>query len=303
MSIPVASLGESLVAQGAGKGAHPFVRAHVVHHVAQLGELLAALKALQHLVLPPGLLIQTLNFSESFSFPDRSHVALFTDFLFLSFALSSFWLRWLIFEFWSKVDTLFCRCRLVSIGSLKGLLFQVVVFGRGVFLGGGRDDGWVRLIDLSVLQFCLVWHAHIVSIRTRRRFHHLQMLLRHCLLLNLRSCFECHGAADRLSQKRHQRIQLVFRGRAIAIRTPAVLCCRDCDWELLGIHNRWRVHILVFGYGITEIHYWQVLTGPSVLIAIETCKSGCWSENFLSLSLEPIFERLTNLRTQWDWCS
>ena len=90
MSIPVASLGESLVAQGAGKGAHPFVRAHVVHHVAQLGELLAALKALQHLVLPPGLLIQTLNFSESFSFPDRSHVALFTDFLFLSVALCSF---------------------------------------------------------------------------------------------------------------------------------------------------------------------------------------------------------------------
>lgn len=90
MSIPVSSLGESLVAEVAGKGAHSFVRAHVVHHVAQLGELLAALQALQHLVLPTCLLIQTLNFSESFSFPNRSHVALFTDFLFMAIALSSF---------------------------------------------------------------------------------------------------------------------------------------------------------------------------------------------------------------------
>ncbi len=87
--IPVASLGKSLVAKVAGKGAHSLVRTHVVHHVAQLGELLGAQEALQHLVLAPSLLIQTLNFSESFSFPNRSHVALFTDFLFMTVAMSS----------------------------------------------------------------------------------------------------------------------------------------------------------------------------------------------------------------------
>ncbi len=307
MAIPVASLGESLVAEGARKGAHSFVRAHVVHHVAQLGELLGALKALQHLVLPPSLLIQTLNFSESFSFPNRSHVALFTDFLFMTIALSSFWLRWLIFEFWSKIDTLFRQCRLESIGILRGLLFDVVVFGRGVLLSGERagcDGGRVGLIADNFLQFYLVWHGYVVSNRTGAGSHYLLILLRHHLLLNLRSCIECHSAADRLSQLRHQSLQLVFRGHVIVILWPVVLRCAFRGWELLRIYYRWRVQILVFRYGIYEIRNWQVLTWLSVfLIAIETCKSGCWFKNLLSLRLKPIFERLTSLRARWDWWS
>jgi hypothetical protein len=34
VSVPVTSLGESLLTEGTGKGAHALVRAHVVHHVA-----------------------------------------------------------------------------------------------------------------------------------------------------------------------------------------------------------------------------------------------------------------------------
>jgi hypothetical protein len=51
VAVAVTALGERLVAEGAGVGARAQVRAHVVLHIAELGELLLAVKALQHLVV------------------------------------------------------------------------------------------------------------------------------------------------------------------------------------------------------------------------------------------------------------
>jgi len=70
VAVAISPLGESLVAKCAREGAQALVRAHMVLHVAQLRELLAASQALEHLVFATGILIQILHFPEAFRFLD-----------------------------------------------------------------------------------------------------------------------------------------------------------------------------------------------------------------------------------------
>ena len=65
VAVAIAALGKALAAESAGERAQSFVRAHVVLHVAQLGELFAARQALKHLVLSAGFFVQILDFFEA----------------------------------------------------------------------------------------------------------------------------------------------------------------------------------------------------------------------------------------------
>jgi len=109
MSIPIASLGKSLVAERARKWAGTEVCAHMVHHVTQLGEILAAGQALQHLILPSSLVVKGLHFFKALSLPDGSHVVLFSNFVsWLAIAIWSIHGKMLTVFFESK-DTLCFR--------------------------------------------------------------------------------------------------------------------------------------------------------------------------------------------------
>ena len=68
MTVTIASLGKFLTAECASKGAKALVCAHVVLHVAELGEGFTASQALKNLVLTTRRLVQMLHFSEPYDF-------------------------------------------------------------------------------------------------------------------------------------------------------------------------------------------------------------------------------------------
>lgn len=70
VSVTVTALRESQAADFTGVWLGSNVRAHMVQHIAQLGEGLGADSAPKLLVHPPGLLIQVLHFFVPLSFRD-----------------------------------------------------------------------------------------------------------------------------------------------------------------------------------------------------------------------------------------
>lgn len=76
MAVAVAALRKLLVAVPAGKGARAKVRAHVVHDVAQLCELLLARQALQNLIEATCMLVQPLHFLVTFAFQNLFRISL-----------------------------------------------------------------------------------------------------------------------------------------------------------------------------------------------------------------------------------
>ena len=80
MAVAVSSLGEGLAAVVAGEGSGADVGAHVVHHVAQLREVLAARQTLQHLVEAARFWIQILHLPIPFGLCNPTHVILIFSF-------------------------------------------------------------------------------------------------------------------------------------------------------------------------------------------------------------------------------
>ena len=80
VAVTVPPLGKSLATEVAREGPRTDVGAHVVHDVAQLGEVLAARQALEHLIKATRLRVQILHFPETFAFSDPTQVALIFSF-------------------------------------------------------------------------------------------------------------------------------------------------------------------------------------------------------------------------------
>lgn len=87
MSVSIAALGESLLAQGAGEGPLVSVRPHVVLHVAQFCKEFVAGEALENLVLPASFLIGLARLSVAFIF--QNHLAVNSGVILFSSALLS----------------------------------------------------------------------------------------------------------------------------------------------------------------------------------------------------------------------
>ena len=197
MAVAIASLGKLLMAIFAVKRSETLMCAHMVHHVAQLGERLLAFQTLEDLILASSLLVRQCR--------------LFEAFLLLNFVRRFTWERsslghglWRLFEL------------SFSFGANFGSMAFLFLSHRAIFLGR-RFDPWAvhfggliiflfdRIIVFNSNFVCLIkctnWlvflHIHILTLTFIVLFFNFagRLLSRACRMISVQFVLQWHADA------------------------------------------------------------------------------------------------------------